>query len=291
MVAETIEKNPLQAYLRVPKLYVILPSRGNWGNPATASKISGEIPIYPLTSMDELLLRNPDALLNGESLIRVIQSCTGMETRNEIYGLTINDVNLILVAIRFATYGKAMEIEGSCPKCNEDVDVIVNLETVLESAEELDAEYVLNLDNGLSIYLKPHSYEVTQQVALAAFREASAMNVLTDTTIDESERLNQFNKSFIVLADLTLTTLCDSVDRVVVPATEKSESTVVKEREHILEWVKSLNKEVADQMMDKVAMINQIGISNTWPAECSACNHTWEQSLEFNAANFFGAGS
>ena len=37
--------NPLKSYVRTPKLQVLLPSRGKWGDAETASKITGEIPV------------------------------------------------------------------------------------------------------------------------------------------------------------------------------------------------------------------------------------------------------
>ena len=91
----TKKVNPLQGYLRSPKLYILLPSQGKFSKLDTASEISGELPIYPLTSMDETLLRNPDALLNGESLVTVIKSCTGI---SDVYNLSTNDVDVILLA-------------------------------------------------------------------------------------------------------------------------------------------------------------------------------------------------
>jgi len=66
--------NPLKGYLRSPKLYVLLPSAGKFSNIESISDVSQELPIYPLTSMDEIMLRNPDALLNGESMTKVITS-------------------------------------------------------------------------------------------------------------------------------------------------------------------------------------------------------------------------
>mgnify|MGYP003346337812 FL=1 len=74
-----MSENPLKSFVRAPKLQVLLPSRGKWGDTETASKITGEIPVYPMTSKDEVMIKNPDALLNGESVASVLRSCTGIE--------------------------------------------------------------------------------------------------------------------------------------------------------------------------------------------------------------------
>ena len=161
--------NPLQGYLRSPKLYVLLPSQGKFSSLDTASEISGELPIYPLTSMDETFLRNPDALLNGESLVSVIQSCTGVK---DVYNLSTNDVDVILLAIRFATYGNDLEIEATCPECDHKDEISIDVEPYLETVVVLEDSYTVNLDNGLSCYLKPYTFKDSQMAALAAFKAA-----------------------------------------------------------------------------------------------------------------------
>ena len=103
--------NPLEGYLRVPKLYVQLPSRGKFSTLDTKSEITDEIPIFPMTAKDETMLRNPDALLNGESLVSVIKSVTGIQ---DVYNLASNDLDVILLASRLATYGKDLEIKSTC---------------------------------------------------------------------------------------------------------------------------------------------------------------------------------
>ena len=34
-----------------------------------------EHPVLPMTAKDELIMKNPDALLNGDAVIQVIESC------------------------------------------------------------------------------------------------------------------------------------------------------------------------------------------------------------------------
>ena len=70
------ESNPLSKYFRQSKLYISLPSQGKH-YPAGAIDFpeSGEVEVYSMTAKDELLFKTPDALLNGQATVDVIQSC------------------------------------------------------------------------------------------------------------------------------------------------------------------------------------------------------------------------
>ena len=68
--------NPLQAYFRRPAIYVQLPSGGKFNEPGELEiPENGESPVYPMTAKDEILMRTPDALMNGATTVEVIQSC------------------------------------------------------------------------------------------------------------------------------------------------------------------------------------------------------------------------
>ena len=69
-----MSSNPLQKFFRQPKIFIKLPSMGIY-NPDTVIESMDNLPIFGMTGMDEILLKTPDALLSGESSIRVIESC------------------------------------------------------------------------------------------------------------------------------------------------------------------------------------------------------------------------
>ena len=70
----TTKPNPLSKYFRKPTIYVQIPTGGRF-NPEIDKTILDEIPIMPMTAIDEISMQNPDELLNGESLMNVIKSC------------------------------------------------------------------------------------------------------------------------------------------------------------------------------------------------------------------------
>ena len=60
----TQNTNPLVDFYRNPKLYVALPSgAGHYSEDIIEMPDVGELPVYPMTAKDEILTKNPDALL------------------------------------------------------------------------------------------------------------------------------------------------------------------------------------------------------------------------------------
>ena len=278
--------NPLKSYVRTPKLQVLLPSRGKWGDTETASKITGEIPVYPMTSKDEVMIKNPDALLNGESVASVLKSCTGIEN---VYDLTNNDVEFLLVAIRYATSGNEMEIDAVCPNDQHVNRVAVDLERILDSVEEMDKTYQTRLENGLKVNLKPMSFKNAQRLSLNAFQEATTLQTINDTKLPQTERIKVFNKSFEAIADLAVETLIDSIVSVIVP--EGEEEKTVTDKKFIGEWVKGMSSAEAKHIQTKLDEINKEGFDHSYNVVCEECGTKFKTSIEFNVSNFFGTGS
>lgn len=91
--------NPLSAYFRTPELYVRLPSQGLFNKPEDFNfTVDGMIGIYPMTAKDELVLRTPDALLNGSALRQIVESCA--PDVHNVPELPSPDFDVLLLGIR-----------------------------------------------------------------------------------------------------------------------------------------------------------------------------------------------
>ena len=68
------QTNPLASYYRQPKIYITLPSKGEF-YPADSLDLStnGQYAVYAMSAKDELLFKTPDALLSGQSTVEVIK--------------------------------------------------------------------------------------------------------------------------------------------------------------------------------------------------------------------------
>ena len=108
--------NPLKQFFRQPAVYIKLPSDGQfWPDKAISMTENRELPVLPMTAIDEITYRTPDALYNGSATINVIQSCVP-NIKNAWHMPTV-DIDTVLVAIRVATYGHELEINTQCPNC------------------------------------------------------------------------------------------------------------------------------------------------------------------------------
>ena len=106
--------NPLSNYFRRPSIYIKLPSEGKFYPPGMLDMPPNEeIPVYPMTAIDEISYRTPDALFNGSAVVNVISSC--VPNIKDPWAMPSIDLDTVLSAIRIASYGHTLEIETTCP--------------------------------------------------------------------------------------------------------------------------------------------------------------------------------
>ena len=128
-------QNPLVGYFRKPEVYISLPSRGNYYKPGILDlPPNGEIGIFPMTARDELVLKTPDALLNGASTVEVINSCVPAIT--DAWEIPSVDMDALLIGIRIATYGENMDITVGCGECQEKNEYSVELTNLMDQTKE-----------------------------------------------------------------------------------------------------------------------------------------------------------
>ena len=131
-------QNPLKQYFRKPGIWVKLPSQGNFYNDKPEGlNDMGEIAIYPMTAKDELVLKNADALLNGNAVFEIVRSCApSIKNPEEMPAV---DLDAILLAIRRCTYGEKMEISTQ-HDCGENVtnDVTIDLNQFIATIKTIE---------------------------------------------------------------------------------------------------------------------------------------------------------
>ena len=154
------ENNPLAKYYRNAKLSVGLPSRGKYyADDVLTLDESGELMIFPMTAQDEITLQNPDALLTGKAAIDVIASCVPAIAKPR--ALLACDIDVLMIAIRVASYGEEANMEIVCPNsdCKHKNMYALPLDSLLNQAEELEESYEVVIDGALTVFIKPGSFE------------------------------------------------------------------------------------------------------------------------------------
>ena len=285
MANQTNQPNPLRQYFRSPKLYVKLPTGGKfYSDEVLEYPETGELPIFPMTAKDELIMKNPDALLNGEAITQLVSSC--VPNVKNVRELVSNDVDVLLVAIQGATHGDDIEVSSPCPKCEEAITGIASVEGAIETMAVLEQTYKVDTKDGLHIEVKPFKYSSTIRAGITSFQSSRSLQALADIP-DDMDKLKIFNENFIKMADMNYTLIVDAVHSVTIG--EGQEAVVITDTAHIKEFLDNCEASVGKAIEEQVAEINKIGINKTMQFECEACDDTFEAPISFDPVNFFTA--
>ena len=286
MSEQLTNQNPLSAYFRAPKMYLTLPSGGRfYGDDICATPENGELAIYPMTTKDEMMLKNPDALLNGEAVASLIRSC--VPEVKEPKKLFSADVDAILIAIRGASSGDDVEVNAECPECKETSTVTVSIDASLSSMESLDDIYEKTLSNGLGITVLPFNYGNTIKAGIASFQSTRSMQAIAELT-DDMERLKAFNSSFVKMADLNFEMVIDSIKQISY-TDQEGKTAIVDDRASIREFLENTDNTTGKEIETFVNEVNSKGVKQEIQIECQAeeCNNTYTAPINFDPVNFF----
>lgn len=278
--------NPLSKYYRTPKLYTTLPSRGQFYDDSVIDlPENGELAVHAMTAKDEIIMKNPDALLNGEAVARVISSCVPAVKKPR--SLVSNDVDALLIAIQGATAGDDIDVTASCPKCEETVSGIASIEAALQSMTVLEESYKFQTDQGLTIEVRPFTYESTVKAGITNFQSTRSLQSLQGIE-DEMEQLKAFNDNFMQIAALNFDLIVDSVASVR-GKDEDGENFVVTNRETIREFLENCDSSIGKTIEKSITEVNKIGVQRKIMLECEACEEQFEHEIGFDPVNFFTA--
>jgi len=279
-----LPNNPLTQYFRQPAIYIRLPSKGRFYPPGTLNMPpNGEIPVLPMTSVDEITYRTPDALFNGAATVNVIRSC--VPSIRDPWAMPSVDVDAVLVGIRIASYGHSMPISPTCPACNEIEDVNVDLRAVNDNISIGDYETPLRISD-LEIYLNPITYHTMNHNNQIQLEQQQKMNAITvGTDMDDKIKMEKLKEVMAVINDLTVKTVAFSIGAI------KSPSAMVTENEFILDYLNNCDSRTFNQIRDYV--IKQREVSEIRPLDltCGHCSHTYKQAFTLDMTSFFANNS
>jgi len=286
-IAQTvIEKpagNPLANYFRQPKIYIRLPSEGQF-YPQGALDLSatGEYAVFAMTAKDELLFKTPDALMNGQATVEVIKSC--VPAIKDPWKMPSIDVDAVLVAIRIATYDKNMDVSAKCPECGTLNDYEFNLLNYLEQMGSFKFNARIEADP-LVVNIRPYNYQETTRAAIKAIEQQKIFQIVNDDSLSEEEKINKFGSSFLKLTELTVEVICGCIASIETP------EGVVSDQAQIKDFINNAPSDIFNKINDHVnAMRNDIEMK-TQTVGCSDCNHQYQISITMDQSNFFAVRS
>ena len=275
--------NPLSKYFRQAAIYVKLPSDGKyWPNEALTMPDNRELPIFPMTTKDEVTLKTPDALLNGAGVVNIIQSCC--PNIINAWGMPSVDLDLILIAIRIASYGHVMDFTAKCPNCAEDNENAIDLRTLIDRVQCPDYSHKVVYDQ-LKIKLKPQSYFNNNRGKAIRFEEQKLMQALSNLEISDDIRNLEIATSMEKIIQLGIDTITSSTEYV-----ELDDGTVVSDPVHLNEFYANTKGDLAKLIQDELIKISQSAGLPPLDIKCTQCATEFKIPLEFDYANFFGKG-
>ena len=278
--------NPLQKYFRQPKLYITLPSGGLFYPDGSLEMTeTGELPVFSMTAKDELAFKTPDALLNGQATVDVIQSC--IPNIKNAWMMPSIDIDAALIAIRMATYGEMLTITTKVPVIGEERDYQIDLRIMLDQFANQQFEQVIRIGE-LEVHLRPLSYQEFTKSAIKTFEEQRIFNVVNNEEISDEDKLQAFTNSFAKLTELTVSMVTQGIDKIVVG------EDVVSNRAHIDEFVKNADKEffniITKHLEDQRAKytIKPLTVESTEEDRQKGVPATYDIPITFDQSNFFG---
>jgi hypothetical protein len=265
-------------------LYTTLPSGGKWYKTPVAYESEGEVAVYPTTAGDEILLKTPDALLNGVAIATMIKSC--VPGIGDPWDAPTFDIDKLLVASRIASHGQMMEMAVVCPQCKEFNDYDADLSIMLDSfptTVALDAPIEFK---DIKIFVKPMTYKIATSINLLQFNNEKTLIGLREKD-DQNAELH--NELVTMSKHLAIVSMASCIERILM-----ADGTVVDQYEFIKEFVTNADKHTYDQIKagidEKFAATQKVTDFDVVCQE-EKCKCEFKVPFSFDTSNFFVFGS
>lgn len=269
--------NPLKQYFRRPSIYLKLPSEGKGYAPNSIDlPENNELPIYPMTAIDELTAKTPDALYNGQAVVDIIKSC--VPNIKDPWTLLSIDLDAILIAIKSASSGDSLEIDTSCPKCKEVSTYNISLVGLLSTLKVGDYSKALELGD-LKIKFKPLTYKEINEAALGKFEVEKTFVVLNNASDEDKIKISKELLEKITL--LTMELLSKTIIEIETP------TVTVDSEEFILDFLKNCDRNIFNNIRDYNTELKSSSELKPLDIKCTACGNEYSQPFTLNPSDFF----
>jgi hypothetical protein len=256
--------NPLLDRIRLPGETFKLPSLALFykNGELDDSVVDGEIHVFPMTTIDEIILKTPDRLLDGKAIYEVFSRCIP-QVKNA-GALLSKDVDYLLACLRLVTYGPEMEINftHTCENAKEN-SYMVAIRPLLQKAKPIDPTTVGSsfkhiLPNGQVVKFRPPLFASVIQLSQAIDFAPSDIS----------------SEEYGKLVIRTLANMIESVDEITDP-------------ELIFDWLVALSSGWVRGISDAVKDVSDWGVNFKTPLVCKDCGKPVEVEISTNPLTFF----
>jgi len=273
-----MDNNPLKQYFRRPAIYLRLPSEGKYYPEGSIElPMNKEVPVYPMTAVDEISTKTPDALFNGTAVVDIIKSC--VPAIKNPWEIPLIDLDPILVAIRTATNGGTMDIVSKCPACEEEGEYGINLGGLLNTLQKGKYDEPLVLQD-LTFKFKPLAYKQINQINQTQF-EIQTVVMGLENIPDPDLKKQKSNETMQRLNELSVSLVSETIESITTP------SAIVTEKEFIIDFLKNCEKQTFEALRSYAVKMREASEIKPLKMKCVHCAHEYDQSLILNPTDFF----
>ena len=250
-MVQNARNNPLMSFMRQPKIYIHLPSRGNF-YPVDSIDYpeSGQLAVYSMTARDELLLNVPDALMNGQAVVDVIQNC--IPQIKNAWDIPSIDLDFILLSIRLATYGEQMKtpvtLEGGI-EFEYHVDIRTIMDNILENSIW---DSVISISPEITVFVQPLTYKHITKTSIQTFETQKILQLANNENLSDEEKQKSFRESFTRLTEVTIDVITNSISRI------ETVDGVTDDKNFIKEYIDNVDKEVFNKIQKHLENLKEI---------------------------------
>ena len=279
---ENNENNPLRQFFRRPAVYLSLPSGGDAYTSDDVEWPEGgkELPVYPMTAIDEITTKTPDALFNGTAMVEIIKSC--IPAIKNPWNLLSNDLDSVLISIKAAGGQETIDVESECT--NEECKALgtygINLQVLLRSIQKGDYDKPLQIGD-LTVYFQPIQYSTMNDAALKQFDIQAKYKNMNEIE-NEQERNKTGQDALKEITSLTMEVLAKATAKIVTP-----DDTEVTDPKYILDFFNNCDTLSYEAIRDTNADLRAKSTIKPLTITCDACQTEYTQPFTLNASDFF----
>lgn len=261
----SLRLNPLLDRLRIPGATFRLPSQALFYPAGVLDENvkNGEVEVYPMTAIDEIILSTPDKLLSGKAIIEVFSHTIPQVLKPE--QLLSKDVDFLMVCLRNVSFGGQMVVtyEHDCEN-SKNHEYTVDLDDMIRRAKTVDpttinTEYTVTVGNGQVVKLNPMTF-------------ADVVDLYQTTALIKTDNLTEQEAEKMVID--TLTSAIGFVDE-------------ISDREFIRQWITKIPLGWKRKLERAAQDVSQWGVDFSFFPVCKDCGEKLIVQVSANPVNFF----
>lgn len=267
--------NPLLSRVVMPGQRFTLPSGGLFytNGELDPGVINAEIQVHPMTMIDDLVMKTPDKLLNGDGIVEVFSRCIPEILKP--WDMLQKDMDFLVICLRLVTYGNQIEIgytHSSCTHIVKDkegndvrherqykVDVSqIMKDTIRVDPTTIDSVYTVTLENGQVCKLRPMRYRAFIDIMQTQIGDLA-----------ELPPAKSLEKMMNMLVDIIISV--DGID----------------DRDMILEWLNASPPVLVAELNDRMTQTFDWGTNPSTKVPCQDCGELMELAIPLDPLSFF----